>query len=279
VAARSSPELAPRLLFDWREAPDGLDYADPGDRRKAVVAASAAAGLLWDVEARVRHWDDPEFGRNEWIRYYGNKWVEVAEDSWLRDHPKAWAGCRGEWDLAGDEPAVLAIDLSLSRDSTAVVEVTRLRDGRVAVTGRIWQPVPGRLVPHKDVSQHARDRIEALGERFRGIVYDPALMAQIAEDIEDAGIVPIEFSQQPGFMAPACGLTFDHIINGVIVHDGDGVLSGQVLAAAKRPFGEKGFTLSKGRSKLKIDGAVAMCMGVWALQQMEEAPDPMEMFW
>ena len=255
----------PKLLFDWQEAPDGLDYDTPEDRRRAVIAASAAAGILWDVEGRVREYDKPEVARHEWIRYYANRWVDVAADSWLSEHPAAWGKCQGTWDLAGGEPTVIAIDLSLSRDSTAVVECTQLADGRIAATAKIWWPKPGVLVPHKDVSSHVLTRITDLGERFRGIVYDPALMQQIAEDIEDAGVEPIEFSQAPSFMAPACAATFDAIVGGRLVHDGDADFGTQVKSAAKRPHENRQFTLSKGKSKGKIDAAVALCMGVQGL--------------
>lgn len=283
IAARRDPALAPKLLFDLHEAPDGLNYENPEHRRQAVVAASDAAGILWDVEARVREWDKPEFEHQEWIRYYANRWVEVAQDSWLVDHPGAWGACKGKWELAGDEPTILSIDLSLSRDSTAVVEVVRLHDGRIAATAKIWMPRKGQIVPHKDVSDYVLGRIRELGERFRGVVYDPALMQQIAEDIEDAGIEPIEFSQEPSFMAPACGTTFDAIVGSedepaILVHDGDEEFGAQVKAAVKRQQ-ERGFTLSKGKSRRKIDAAVALCMGVEGLQRLEEEPDPMKMFW
>jgi phage terminase large subunit-like protein len=276
--SRVDPARAPRLLFDWREAPDDLDYDDPADRRKAVIAASAAAGVLWDVEARVREWDKPHVQHHEWIRYYANRWVDVADESWLAEHPAAWGKCQGSWSVAGDEETVLAIDLSLSRDSTAVVELARLHDGRLAATARIWMPRKGQLVPHKDVSAYVLGRIKDLGGRFRGVVYDPALMQQIAEDIEDAGVVPIEFSQQPSFMAPACAAAFDAIITGTLVHDGDKEFGRQVKSAVRRQQ-ERGFTLSKGRSRWKIDAAVALCMAVEGMLRLAPKIDPLKTIW
>jgi phage terminase large subunit-like protein len=281
-AAERDPSIAPRLLFDWREARPGLDYSKPEDRRIAVQDASAAAGILWDVEARVREYDKPQVESHEWIRYYANSWVPVPADSWLAKHPAAWGKCAGTWELAGDEPTVLAIDLSLSRDSTAVVEVVQLHDGRLAVTAKIWLPAGGR-VPHKDVSGYVLRRIAELGDRFRGVVYDPALMQQIAEDIEDAGVVPIEFSQEPSFMAPACAATFDAIVGSEdapprIVHDNDADFTRQVLGAARRQT-EKGFTLSKGKSRGKIDAAVGMCMGVQATAILPPKVDPLQTMW
>lgn len=281
--AAADRSVAPRMLFHWREAREGLDFSVPGDRATACRDASGAAGLIWSVADRVAEWDKPQLQHHEWIRYYANRFVDVSDESWLAEHPAAWGACKGSWVLTGDEPAVLAIDLSLSRDSTAVVEVTRLHDGRVAATARIWMPRRGVVVPHKDVSGYVVRRIGELGDRFRGVVYDPALMEQIAEDIEDAGVVPIEFSQAPVWMAPACGLAFDLIVGTesagpLLVHDGDEEFGLQVKGAVRRQQ-ERGFTLSKGKSKRKIDAAVALCMAVEGLQRLEEVPDPMGMFW
>jgi phage terminase large subunit-like protein len=269
--------LAPRLLFDWREAPDGIDFAEPGERRRAVIAGSAAAGILWDVEARVREWDKPEVEHHEWIRYYANSWVGVAADSWLAGHPAAWGKCQGEWELAGDEPTVLAIDMSRSRDTTAVVECTQLPDGRVAAAAKIWKPA-GRLIPHKDVSGYVLQRMDELGGRFAGVVYDPAWAVEIAEDIEDAGVVPIEFSQAPSFMAPAVARAFDAIVGGVLVHDGDPDFGTQVKSAA-RQYQKNGFTLSKGQSRGKIDAAVALCMALEGLARLAKEVDIMQTIW
>jgi phage terminase large subunit-like protein len=267
----------PKLLFDWQEAPDDLDYDDPAQRRQAVTAASAAAGILWDVEARVREWDKPGVQHHEWIRYYANRWVDVADESWMKDHPAAWGKCQGKWTIAGDEPTVLAVDMSLNRDSTAVVELAQLAGGRIAVTSRIWLPVSGK-VDHLDVVSHIRARAAGLGARFRGAVYDPRFFELAAAILEDEGVTVIQFDQTPTLMAPACGEAFDAIISGVIVHDGDIELGSQVKAAVKRSQ-ERGFTLSKGKSRRRIDGAVALCMGVWALGRLKPKVKWAETVW
>jgi hypothetical protein len=46
--------------------------------------------VLWSVQDRVNAWGKPDMPAHEWIRYYANRWVDVAEDSWLKDHPAAW---------------------------------------------------------------------------------------------------------------------------------------------------------------------------------------------
>jgi hypothetical protein len=91
--------------------------------------------------------------------------------------------------------------------------------------------------------------------------------------LEDEGILVVQFDQSPQRMAPACGLAFELILNRRIVHDGDEDLSAHVRAAVKR-VQDRGFTLSKGKSRRHIDGAVAMCMGVWVLHEV--FPEPSE---
>jgi len=262
------PALDPRLLFHWREAREGLDYEDPADRAIACRDASGAADVIWSVADRAAEWGRPSMPRHEWIRYYANCWVDQVEDSWLADHPAAWAACQGTWELNGDEPAVLAVDMSLKHDSTAVVECTLLGDGRTAVRARIWNPGDGK-VDHREVFGFIADRAAVLGSRLTGVVYDPRFFELAARQLEeDHELLVIEFDQW-SVMAQAVGETFEQIIKGKIVHDGNQDLSRHVRSAVRKQQ-ERGFTLSKNKSRWKIDAAVAMCMGVWTLQQQTD---------
>lgn len=261
------PTVDPRFLMDWYEAPDGLDYKLAKHREQAVVAASGAAGVLWNVADRVNDWGKPAFPPHEWIRYYANRWVDVADDSWLKDHPQAWAQCRGTWESDPANPFVVAVDMALKRDSVAVSRLELLPDGRVAVTSRIWSPEGGRI-DHADVFRYVESL--AKGSGFRGVVYDPRFFELPARLLEDKGILTVEFPQDPARMAPACGMAFDMIVAAQIVHDGDDELSSHIVAAVKREQ-ERGFTLSKGKSKKRIDAAITLCMGVWVLRALELA--------
>ena len=265
------PRVSPRYLFDWREAPDGLDYTKAVDREVAVRAASGAADVLWSVRDRVDAWGQPSYPRHEWLRYFGNVWVDIVEESWLKDHPSAWRDCQGSWTSDPTNPFVVAIDMALKRDSVAVERIEQLPDGRYAVTSRIWRPDTG-PVDHLDVFTHVRSL--ARGPGFRGVVYDPRFFELPGRMLEDEGILAIQFDQSPQRMAPACGLGFDLIVAHGVVHDGDADLGAHVKAAVKREQ-DRGFTLSKGKSKRPIDGAVALCMGLWILH---EAPEPEQPF-
>jgi phage terminase large subunit-like protein len=264
---RHNPAADPRYLFDWRAAPDGLDYADAAARARAVRAASAAADVLWSVTDRVADWGKPQFPPHEWIRYYANRWVDVPEDSWLKDRPGAWSACEGTWEPDPGNPFVIAVDMALRHDSVAVDRIELLPDGRTAVSTRIWTAAPDAPIDHLDVFGHVRQI--AVGPGFRGVVYDPRFFEVPARLLEDSGILVIQFDQTPQRMAPACGLAYELIVNSKVVHDGDPQLARHVKSAAKREQ-DRGFTLSKGRSKGHIDAAVAMCMGVWVLHEVPE---------
>lgn len=270
------PRVAPRFLYDWRQAPDGLDYRRARDREKAARAASGAADVLWSVKDRVNAWGKPNMPSHEWIRYYANRWVDLAEESWLKDHPAAWGQCQGRWKSDPANPFVVVVDMALKRDSVAVSRIEHLPDERFAITSRIWVPSKGAPIDHLDVFNHVKSL--AVGSGFRGVVYDPRFFELPARQLEDEGILVIQFDQSPQRMAPACGLAFDLIINHRIVHDGDEELGAHVKSAVKREQ-ERGFTLSKGKSKRPIDAAITLCMGVWTLHEPVELPQPFFAAW
>lgn len=271
--AERDPSLAPRFLFDWREAPDGLNFSLARDREKAVRAASGAADVLWSVRDRVNEWGKPGVPRHEWLRYYANSWVDVVEESWLKDHPAAWSACEGTWTSSPSDPFVIAVDMALRRDSVAVSRIEHLPDDRFAITSKIWRPDHG-PVDHLDVFNYIR--AQAKGQAFRGVVYDPRFFELPGRMLEDQGVLAIQFDQSPQRMAPACGLAFDLILDGRVVHDGDPELGAHIKAAVKREQ-DRGFTLSKGKSKRHIDAAITLCMGLWILhgQSKPAAPPPM----
>ena len=273
--ALHDPSTSPRYLFDWQEAPANLNFDEAADREKAVRAASGAAGVLWSVRDRVNAWGQPSFPRHEWLRYFANVWVDVAEESWLKDHPGAWDACEGSWDPDLSNPFVIAVDMALKHDSVAVSRIEQLPDGRFAITSKIWRPTDG-PVDHLEVFNYIRD--QARGLQFRGVIYDPRFFELPGRMLEDQGILAVQFDQSPQRMAPACGLAFDLILDRKVVHDGDPELGAHVKSAVKREQ-DRGFTLSKGKSRRHIDAAITLCMGLWVLHEVpEEAVEPWAVF-
>jgi phage terminase large subunit-like protein len=268
LAVAHDPAVDPEFLFDWREAPDGLNYDDPADRRVAVRAASAAADVLWSVEDRVRRWDDPVVPHHEWIRYFANKWVAVTDDSWLVEHPGAWAACESDEPIPRRGEVVAGVDMSLRNDSTSVVIVHPAADGRMIVRSRVWDAPKGGVIDHLEVMAYIR----RIADQYvlRECAYDPRFFEVPSLTLRDEGLNMVEVPQTPERMAPACSAALELIVQGKVAHDGDPVLTAHVSAAVKRE-NDRGWTLSKGRSKRKIDACIALIIALSRAQVAEQS--------
>lgn len=69
----------------------------------------------------------------------------------------------------------------------------------------------------------------------------------------------VEIPQHVARMTPAVGATYEAIKRLELTHDDDPGLTAQVLNAVAR-MNDSGFTLAKGKSRGKIDAAVAMAI-------------------
>jgi phage terminase large subunit-like protein len=244
-------------LVDWLEADGGYDLEDPDQRTLAIAAANPGAGPE-QLAAIADAWYDPGIPEHEFRRYHLNQWVDALEDSWLPTG--AWAACRSDLALDDGADVWVGIDVALRNDSTAVVWAGML-EGRVVVRARVWYPPPGRLaIDHLEVMAFLR---ELAGRyRIRDLAYDPRFFEVPAQLLLDEGLPMREVPQTPERMVPACQHAFDAITAGVITHDGDPVLGDHVVGAVRRE-GERGWTLSKGKSRRKIDAAIALVLACW----------------
>ena len=258
------PSIDPKFYFTWFEADETLNPDDPADRRIMVKQASPAAGVTWNIEARVRAWKQPDMPPHEWLRYYANRWVDVGKNSWLKDHPGVWAKCKGTWETNSQNPFTVGVDMALKHDTVGVVRCERLPDGRTAVTNKMWKAdqYTGRI-DHVDVWDYVVSI--AKGEGFRGVVYDPRYFELPARMLEERGILAIQFDQNPARMAPASGYAFKLIIENKMVHNGDPDFADQVTSAVAKMVERGGFFVHKGASKRNIDSCAAMVMAAYEL--------------
>lgn len=186
------------------------------------------------------------------------QWVDGVE-SWLGTDGRAvWNALVDPWQPVEGAPAWLGIDVGLKRDSTAVALVQR-RGDRLHVWWRLWVPTKDEPVDVTEVMHHVRtlDRTYKL----QGVSYDPRFFDVPAKMLDDEGIPMIEVPQSLERMTPAIGSTFEAIKRGELSHNGEPVVTEQVLNAVPR-FNDRGFTLTKGKSRGRIDAAVAMCLAV-----------------
>lgn len=122
-----------------------LDDGDAWDDEGAWIKANPNLGVsvkidnLRDECTKARHMPGRQ---NEFRRKRCDLWTEAVE-RWI-DY-EAWAACSADVDdeeLIG-KPSWTTLDLSGSRDLTAMVTVYDLGDGRVAVRCRFWLPEDG----------------------------------------------------------------------------------------------------------------------------------------
>jgi len=194
------------------------------------------------------------------------QWVE-GTDAWLGPDGRAiWEGLVSPWDFVEGAPTWVGIDIGLKHDSTAVVAVQRREDGRLHATCRLWVPTRDEPVDTTDVMQHVRE----LADRYQlqTVGYDPRFFDVPAKMLTDEGIAMVEQPQTLERMTPAIGSLYELIRGGGITHDGDDAFAGQVLNAVPR-FNDRGFTLAKGKSRGRIDAAIALALAVDRVQREE----------
>jgi phage terminase large subunit-like protein len=84
----------------------------------------------------------------------------------------------------------------------------------------------------------------------------------------------VEFPQSTARMVPACGTLYEMIVNGTLAINADPMFIDQMLSPAQRQT-DTGWRLSKGKSKRKIDAAIATALAVdRATRRQEVAPTP-----
>jgi phage terminase large subunit-like protein len=247
----------------WWEAPDGCGLSDEG----AWVAANPnlVDGLLdpEDMEVSVRQTAEMSFRRfrlNQWTR---------AQDSWLPSG--ALDACVSDLELDADLPVFVGVDMALKHDSIAVVVAQPRDDGRIVCRAKIWHPDASAM----DVSAvEAYIRGLPLEWRVVEVAYDPAFFQRSAEVLADDGLPMVEFPQSAARMVPACGTLYEMIVTGRLAINNDPMFIDQLLSPAQRQT-DSGWRLSKGKSKRKIDAAIACVIAVdRATRRQEVTPTP-----
>ncbi len=263
----------PHFLLDWAEGDRALNPRD-GPEVRAVLArqANPHVDLFGTLEHVERRWH--EIAEHEWLRYFANRWVAIAAESWLPDG--AWQACAdASVGLVDSADTWVGVDMALKHDTVAVVH-GQWRGDRLVVRHQAWLP-NGNMVDVASVEAHLR----GLHRRFRlvEVVYDPAFFQRSAEALADDGLPMVEFPQSAQRMVPACQTTYELVCGRRVVHDGSPVFADQVQSAAPRQT-DNGWRLSKGKSKRKIDAAIALVMmAARAAARPDASLDPVANVW
>lgn len=198
------------------------------------------------------------------------QWVD-GTDCWLGpDGLKLWDALLDPYEFDSGASTWVGVDVGLKRDSTAVVALQRREDGRLHAKVKFWLPTADEPVDVTDVMHYLRGLDAAY--RVEEISFDPRFFDVPAKMLEDEGLNVVEIPQSLERMTPAIGSVFEMIKRGELSHDDDPLFATQILNAVPR-FNERGFTLAKGKSRGRIDAAIALSLAAdRALRQESREP-------
>lgn len=240
----------PGTCFSEFAAAENCDVRDEVEWRRANPAIDAGFLRIEALRSSVARTPEGMFR----IFRLG-QWVDGVA-AWLGDDGrKIWEGLRAPWSFVSGAATWIGLDVGLVRDSTALVAVQDRPDGRRHARAWIWTPAPGRPVDVTDVMQQVRD----LAARYdvRQVGFDKKYFDVPAKMLEDEGYPMVEFPQSLERMTPAVGSLYEAILRGEVAHDGDPEFTTHVLNAVAR-YNESGFTLSKRKSRGRIDATIAL---------------------
>jgi len=276
----------PATLPILYEAPRDCDWTDEAIWHAVNPGLALGYPDIWGLrqlakEATARPADREAFRQlhlNIWLDHSHEPFVEMA----------TYDEGAEPFDLADleDRPCWLAVDLSSNRDLTCIVAAWRDGEGgyivhpwffcpeanlqrradkdqvpypRWAEEGFIT-PTPGNVVDFRTVE----DSIRSLCDRFdvREIAFDPHLARNTLNNLLEDGYPAVEMRQGWVTMAPAIKELERAIVGGKFQHGGHPVLRWNFdnLAVETDKAGNKSF--HKGKSRERIDGAVAAAMAV-----------------
>jgi phage terminase large subunit-like protein len=252
---------------------DGLEVYQADD---LVMFWSHTRRQAWQLGARGERYY-AEQGRSlrpsTFARLHRNEWV-AAESVFLT--PELWDGCVAE----GLHPLMptravrvfAGIDASTKRDSSAVMAVYYLPDGRLALAGgRIWQPTAATPL---DLEQTIESYVRLLHERYalEAVLADPYQLHRSIMTLQAAGIPIREYPQTTAGTTLMASTLFDLLSGKNLVLYPSSELRAQALAtaAAETPGG---FRIAKDKASKKIDAIVALAMACVAAVEGKPAAD------
>jgi phage terminase large subunit-like protein len=239
--------------FTEYSAPEDLDPYDEDTWRIACPALDAGYQNIDALRVAIAmsplaHFEIFHLGR----------WVSGV-DCWLGPDGRAvWQALTDtDYKLFPGAKTWVGIDVGLKRDTTAIVMGQRKLGGKLHTEARIWVPKKDESIDLAAVMQYLRDL--HMFYDLQECAYDPRLFEIPGQMLADEGLPMVEIPQTIERMSPAYVSLYEAIVKGDISHNGDGQYERQILNAVPR-YNERGFLLSKNKSRGKIDAAAALAM-------------------
>lgn len=241
------------------------DDEDPDDE-EAWMLANPASWITPDV-LRTQ-WESPTVDELAFRRLHLNQWTKTR-DAWLP--AGLWESLRSDEEIPEGAEVVVAVDVGLVHDSTAVAIAHKLDDGRVVVRARVWAArddavahviMPGGRVDLEVIEDHILHLAETY--QVREVVYDPRFFERSAQTLADHGLTTAPVDQSSRRMLEAYADFYLACKEERLTHDGDPVLTRHVESTLA-VMTEKGWKISRLRLQ-RIDAMVAVAMANWRAQ-------------
>ncbi|MGB3352688.1 MAG: terminase TerL endonuclease subunit [Mycobacterium sp.] len=238
--------------FTEFSAPDGCDIHDEAMWRLANPAIDE--GYL-SIDA-LRN--DVEMMPESLFRTYRLAQFVEGVGCWLGvDGRRVWRDLQSDYRMVPGADTWAAVDVGLRRDCTAVVVGQRRPDGVLHTTATIWNPRKDGAIDISAVMQHLREL--ATTYNLIEVAFDPRLFELPAVGLADEGLPMIEFNQSPERTVPACGALYEAVMRREVSHDGAADYERHILNAMPAHT-DRGFRLTKSKSRGHIDAAIALMM-------------------
>jgi phage terminase large subunit-like protein len=255
----------PRMYF-WSPSVSDAELDDPAAWARVNPASWITLEKLLEFQKKM-----PPF---RFQRFHLNRWTR-AEKEWLP---------RGAWDEGntGDRPqpgdrVVLGLDMSRSKDTTALAIVAPRGGGKYAAAAEVWavwrdpstdppavhHPIEGATIPFAVVEARVRELLDEYD--VVEIAYDPwRIPDDTAERLEAEGFPLTKFPQSHTMMVPASQGLFEAVTEGQLAHDGDEVLAAHIAAATPKevPGARDAWRLDKDSAHSPSDAAFALAMAL-----------------
>ena len=292
---RENPAIDPTFLPILYEAPVNADWTDERVWHQCNPALGDFRSLE-DMRIMAARAKEIPAQENTFRRLYLNQWTEQAS-RWIT--MPAWDACRQTRLSLTGRKCYVGMDLSSTKDLTALVAVFPDEDGGFDVLAQFFVPkdaiaervtrdrvpydqwvrdghivaTPGPVVDYEAVRETLKDWAAAF--QIRVVAYDPWNATDLVTRLEKHdGLNCVKMRQGFASLSAPTKSLEKAILSKTLRHDGHPVLRWNMsnISVDQDPTGN--LKLSKQVSTERIDGASALVMAIDAMDRHSHTPDP-----
>lgn len=243
----------------WTEYSAPMDCAL--DDRTAWSSANPALDTFLAREALEQDLTDTPSYLFRMMRL--GQWVETTDETWLGlEGANNFDATSIEIVFDSDLPTYVGVDKSAYGDSSAVVALQRDADKWLA-KAYIFKPDGKKMIDHRAVKECIRTLTTIY--TVKAIAYDDRYFVEGAQELLDEGLPMLNVPQNSQRMSPAYSELKRAITDRNFYHDNDSEYRAHILSAVSKPGNDnQDIMLSKSKSHIKIDAAVATALAISA---------------